>query len=157
MKSIRNEPAYLKLATCMIALILAPAALLASCEHKCNAEVLEAYCPAKNVETPMVEYDGHLWKAIMLEHSPDCGCDEMKEDTWPNYVPQEEPIYKPEDGNEGDSYEPYRKFREDMKKEPAYYQAITYSVITHKPGAPAPPFAYPAWLIPQAAPEPPEP
>jgi hypothetical protein len=66
----------------LIALILAPCALLASCEHKCDATTLGAYCPAKSTETPLVEYDGHLWKAIMLEHSPDCGCDEDLHHEW---------------------------------------------------------------------------
>jgi len=69
----------------LLTLILAPCMLMASCEHKCNASTLQAYCPSKSVETPMVEYDGHLWKAIMLEHSPDCGCDEDREFEWPEY------------------------------------------------------------------------
>lgn len=68
----------------LIALILAPCALLASCEHKCE---LSLYCDAKPMETPLVEWEGHLWKAIMLEHHPDCGCEEEKEFEWPeNYA-----------------------------------------------------------------------
>lgn len=65
----------------ILALILAPCALLASCEHKCQPapEMTLQRC-----ESPLVEYDGHLWKAIMLEHSSLCGCDEMKEDKWPD-------------------------------------------------------------------------
>lgn len=65
----------------LIAIILAPCVLLASCEHKCQP-VLESCCPAKSVSSPLVEYDGHLWKVIMMEHHPDCGCDEQKEYEW---------------------------------------------------------------------------
>jgi len=68
----------------LLSLILAPC-LLWSCEHKCNETVLEAYCPAKSLETPLCEWDGHLWRCVMLQHHPDCGCDEMKEDQWPEY------------------------------------------------------------------------
>lgn len=64
----------------LIALIFAPCMLMASCEYKCPPS-----SSACRIETPLVEYDGHLWKAIMLEHHPDCGCDEEREFEWPEY------------------------------------------------------------------------
>lgn len=75
---------------------------------------------------PLVEYEGHLWTAIMLEHHSECGCgwddDEERIFTVEEIglssggdVPSNQ--YMPENGNEGNGYEPYRKFRAEHGKE----------------------------------------
>lgn len=95
----------------LIALILAPCLLMASCQHRCQdafADADKAYCPAKPIGAPMVEYNNHLWKVVMLEHSSDCGCQEDMEYEWPNYeesnqhahdVNKYRPAFHDKDGN----------------------------------------------------------
>ena len=85
----------------ILALLILPCALYA-CQNKHKPNIptqpTQYECEnqpelvRENVLPILFEWDGHLWKAIMLEHSTQCGCGLDKEGCWPEYDYDKEPV-----------------------------------------------------------------